>query len=82
MLEELRAWPTAVEAGVSLRRPINPQVVAEPPVGFPKVNAAMYSDPQSLQQGLKGFGSRVHLSTDHTPYFDARSDKLGMSLPR
>ena len=50
------SWPTAVQAGVSLRRPINPKLVEEPSGGFPKSNPGIYSDPQSLDRGLKEMG--------------------------
>jgi len=47
------SWPTAVQAGVSLRRPINPKLVEAPAKGFPKLNPGMYSDAKSLDRGLK-----------------------------
>ncbi|MGE3303353.1 MAG: alpha/beta fold hydrolase, partial [Hyphomonadaceae bacterium] len=50
------SWPTAVDAGVSLRRQINDKVVAAPSGGFPKVNRAMYADPESHKAGLKAAG--------------------------
>ena len=43
----------AKQAGVSLRRAINPKLVEAPAKGFPKSNPGMYSDPQSLNRGLK-----------------------------
>ncbi|MGE3301846.1 MAG: alpha/beta fold hydrolase [Hyphomonadaceae bacterium] len=46
-------WKTAVDAGVSLRRPINPSLVEAPKAGFPKPNASIYKDPESLNAGLK-----------------------------
>ncbi|MGE0830936.1 MAG: alpha/beta fold hydrolase [Hyphomonadaceae bacterium] len=47
------SWETAVEAGVSLRRPINAKLVEEPKGGFPKINRDMYADPASHTAGLK-----------------------------
>ncbi|MDP3173495.1 MAG: alpha/beta hydrolase [Phenylobacterium sp.] len=46
-------WATAVKAGVSLRKPINPRYVEEPKGGFPKPAREIYADPQSLRNGLK-----------------------------
>ncbi|MDP3175426.1 MAG: alpha/beta hydrolase [Phenylobacterium sp.] len=51
------SWPTAVEAGVSLRRPINAKFVAEPKGGFPKPNPGMYVDPKHHAEGLKVLNS-------------------------
>ncbi|MDP3174272.1 MAG: alpha/beta hydrolase [Phenylobacterium sp.] len=47
------SWPLAVEAGVSLRRPIDPRYVQEPKGGFPKPNPGAYTDLKTLEQGLK-----------------------------
>ncbi|MDP3659835.1 alpha/beta fold hydrolase [Phenylobacterium sp.] len=47
------SWPLAVEAGVSLRRPIDPRYIQEPKGGFPKPNPAMYANPETLKTGLK-----------------------------
>jgi 2-hydroxy-6-oxonona-2,4-dienedioate hydrolase len=46
------SWPTAREAGVSLRRPINPKLVEEAPGGFPQPNPGMYADIATLRRGL------------------------------
>jgi pimeloyl-ACP methyl ester carboxylesterase len=46
------SWPTAQEAGVSQRRPINPKLVEEAPGGFPQPNPGMYADIATLRQGL------------------------------
>jgi len=47
------SWPTAVEAGVSLRKPINPRYVEEPKGGFPKPNPSIYATPDKMKAGLK-----------------------------
>jgi len=50
------SWPAAVEAGVSLRRPINPELVEQPAGGFPPPAPEIYADPASLSAGLKARG--------------------------
>ena len=47
------SWPTALKAGVSLRRPVNPKLVEQPAQGFPAPNPSMYADPASLYEGLR-----------------------------
>ncbi|MGE3303841.1 MAG: alpha/beta fold hydrolase [Hyphomonadaceae bacterium] len=48
------SWPTAVRAGVSLRRAINPKFVAEPAGGFPKPTPEIYAGTEALRKGLAG----------------------------
>lgn len=52
-------WNTALKAGVSLRRPINPRYVEEPKGGFPKPNPTMYESPEALNSGLKAVGGQA-----------------------
>jgi hypothetical protein len=47
------SWPTAVKAGVSLRRPINPALVEAPSGGFPKPRPEIDADLRTL---LAAFG--------------------------
>ncbi|MDP3495163.1 MAG: alpha/beta hydrolase [Hyphomonadaceae bacterium] len=49
-------WPTAVKAGVSLRRPVMSRYVEEPKGGFPKPIPQAYIDPPTLNAALKGAG--------------------------
>lgn len=46
------SWPTAVDAGVSLRRPIQARYVAEPKGGYPKPDKGIYRDPEAHKRGL------------------------------
>lgn len=46
------AWETAVDAGVSLRRPIDPRRVAEPVSGFPPPRPDIYTDIDTLRDKL------------------------------
>lgn len=46
-------WDTAVWAGVSRRRPINPELVEQPAGGFPKPVPEAYVDHPTLMAGLK-----------------------------
>ncbi|MDP3174143.1 MAG: alpha/beta hydrolase [Phenylobacterium sp.] len=50
------SWSTAVEAGVSLRRPIDPERVEEPADGFPTAAPEIYANPESLAAGLSSRG--------------------------
>jgi hypothetical protein len=46
------SWETAVAAGVSRRRPINPDRVEEPSEGFPASIRDAYTDTESLRNAL------------------------------
>lgn len=50
-------WPTAVKAGVSLRRPILERYVEAPKGGFPKPNPGIYAGTKSLREGLKALNA-------------------------
>ncbi|MGE3304104.1 MAG: alpha/beta fold hydrolase [Hyphomonadaceae bacterium] len=47
------SWKTAVDAGVSLRRPIMDRYVQKPKDGFPKPDKAIYKDQPTMKAGLK-----------------------------
>jgi 2-hydroxy-6-oxonona-2,4-dienedioate hydrolase len=47
------SWATARSAGVSLRRPINPDLVEEPPGGFPRPGPQIYESPEVLASELR-----------------------------
>jgi 2-hydroxy-6-oxonona-2,4-dienedioate hydrolase len=46
------SWKTALRAGVSRRRPINPKYVEEPASGFPKPVPEAYTDYPTLQKAI------------------------------
>ena len=50
-------WPTAVKAGVSLRRPILERYVEAQKGGFPKPNPGIYAGTKSLREGLKALNA-------------------------
>jgi pimeloyl-ACP methyl ester carboxylesterase len=47
------SWKNAVWAGVSRRKPINPNLVDEPAGGFPAPNREMYDSIESVRAGYK-----------------------------
>jgi len=55
------SWPTAQAAGVSLRRPIDPNRVEEPEGGFPAPKPEIYSDITTLRAGLKALNLKSEL---------------------
>ena len=48
------SWKSALWAGVSRRRAIDPKFVEEPAGGFPKPIPAAYTDPKTLKAALQG----------------------------
>lgn len=55
------SWPTAQAAGVSLRRPINADLVEEPAGGFPELQPNLYTDIDTLRNGWKSAGLATEL---------------------
>jgi hypothetical protein len=47
------SWKTAVWAGVSRRKPINPNLVEEPAGGFPAADKSIYDSIEKLREANK-----------------------------